>query len=106
MKDWYSQCSSVERLTRIYRIRPSTNYGIALLLYVARKLNETLPFSSQMAQRIWSMQAYNGGIITNYVGTNMPLGVVNTYLEMLVVLTVVILGVNVSLLILVRRRTR
>jgi hypothetical protein len=61
-------------------------YKLALLLYVSQKLNETLPFSTQMAQTIWSMQAYNGGIITNYVGTNIPIGVVNTETTALVVL--------------------
>jgi len=116
-------------------------YKLALLLYISHKLDESLPFSSQMAQTIWRMQAYNGGIITNYVDTNIPIGMVNTettalvvlanplfapittattsptaptwlvtistYLEILVVLTVVILAVNVSLLIiLTRRRTR
>jgi hypothetical protein len=61
-------------------------YKLALLLYVAQKLNETLPFSNQIAQTIWSMQAYNGGIITNYVDTNIPIGVVNTETTALVVL--------------------
>jgi len=61
-------------------------YKLALLLYVSQKLNQTLPFSNQINQTIWNMQAYNGGIITNYLSTNIPLGVVNTETTALVVL--------------------
>ena len=61
-------------------------YKLALLLYVSHKLNESLPFSYQINQTIWSMQAYNGGIITNYMSTNIPIGVVNTETTALVVL--------------------
>jgi hypothetical protein len=61
-------------------------YKLALLLYVAQKLNETLPFKDQIAQTIWNMQAYNGGIITNYLDPNLPIGVVNSETTALVVL--------------------
>jgi hypothetical protein len=63
-------------------------YKLALLLYVAEKLNATnsLPFLNQISDTIWSMQAYNGGIITNYMEPNLPIGVVNTETTALVVL--------------------
>jgi len=63
-------------------------YKLALLLIVAGKLNQTgsLPFHNQIVDTIWKMQAYNGGIITNYLGSAIPHGVANTETTALVVL--------------------
>jgi hypothetical protein len=53
-------------------------YKLALLLYVAEKLQEALPFWNQAVETIWRMQAYNGGIITNYGKQTTPIGGANT----------------------------
>jgi len=110
-------------------------YKLALLLYVAQKLNETAKLSiwNQTVDTIWHMQAYNGGIITNYMDSQLPIGVVNAettalvvlanprirenehmpptrselpYLQILVALVLVVIALNATILIrLLRRQT-
>jgi hypothetical protein len=63
-----------------------TTYKVALLLYVAEKLQEELQFWNQAVETIWRMQTYNGGTVTNYVGQDAPIGGANTETTAIVVL--------------------
>ena len=63
-----------------------TTYKLALLLYVAEKLQEELSFWNQAVETIWRMQTYNGGMVTNYVGQDAPIGGANTETTAIVVL--------------------
>jgi hypothetical protein len=63
-------------------------YKLALLLYVAQKLNATedVPFWNQAVNTIWRMRTDDGGIITNYALHGTPVGIANTETTGIVVL--------------------
>jgi hypothetical protein len=45
-----------------------TTLKLALLMYVADVLNQTLPFKEKLEQRIWMFQREDGGIRSHYLG--------------------------------------
>lgn len=45
-----------------------TTHKLALLMYAAEKLNQTIPYQAQLEARIWQFQREDGGIRSHYLG--------------------------------------
>jgi hypothetical protein len=65
-------------------------YKLALLLYVSKRLNVTLPFEEELINRIWSQQnKITGAIITDYLLDGTPAGDTNTETTSIVVIALI-----------------
>ncbi len=54
-------------------------YKLALLLYASRIFDQPLPFQTELENTLWSMQRESdGGIITHYNNSHVPMGDANT----------------------------
>jgi len=61
-------------------------FKLALLLWAAKEAGLHLPFAQKVEQKIWGMQAQNGGITTDYDGRGRPVGTQNAETTALVLL--------------------
>ncbi len=69
---------------RVYDGQRYETYKLALLILVARTLNEIPPMGA--SERLWSLQSESGGIHTHYEAEGEPRGFTNTETTSLAIL--------------------